>query len=336
MTDKALAPGSLILVTGINGYLGGHVAAELLKLGYSIRGTARDQAKADLAVKGLKKYGSHVEGVVLSDHTSENAYHSVLNGIDGVVHVASDVSFGVDPNVVVTGTVNAMNSILTAAAKESTVKRFVYTSSVIAAAHQGGEVLEKRVINDQSWNTNDVELAWAPNPSSISVYAASKVESEKALWKFAQEHKGFEVNTVLPSLVIGPPAFAGQNLSTSGWLNALYSGPDEQTLGLLKSLQPALTVDVRDIARAHVAALLDTDVVGQRIVASTESGNITTWLNAMKKAFPEHKTWAAGNEVEPVDKTEVDNAPFRKLIKRQGRSDLLFAEESLRDQIAAI
>ena len=36
-----------VLLTGISGFLGGHVALELLKAGYLVRGSVRDLRKAD-------------------------------------------------------------------------------------------------------------------------------------------------------------------------------------------------------------------------------------------------------------------------------------------------
>lgn len=35
----AIAPGSLTLVTGVNGFIGSHIADQLLSLGYRVRGT---------------------------------------------------------------------------------------------------------------------------------------------------------------------------------------------------------------------------------------------------------------------------------------------------------
>lgn len=44
-----------ILVTGVGGFLGSHVANALLEKGYGVRGTVRTQAKAD---KVLERYPS--------------------------------------------------------------------------------------------------------------------------------------------------------------------------------------------------------------------------------------------------------------------------------------
>ena len=44
-----------VLVTGISGYIGQHCAAELLKKGYSVRGSVRNLSKKDEVINGLKK-----------------------------------------------------------------------------------------------------------------------------------------------------------------------------------------------------------------------------------------------------------------------------------------
>ena len=44
-----------VLVTGISGYVGQHCAAELLKSGYSVRGSVRSLSKSDDVTEGIKK-----------------------------------------------------------------------------------------------------------------------------------------------------------------------------------------------------------------------------------------------------------------------------------------
>lgn len=41
----AMPPGSLILITGVNGYLGSHLADQLLARGFRVRGTVRNLDK---------------------------------------------------------------------------------------------------------------------------------------------------------------------------------------------------------------------------------------------------------------------------------------------------
>lgn len=71
--------------------------------------------------------------------------------------------------------------------------------------------------------------AWDKSTSKedlpYNVYAASKTEGERALWKFVKENNPpFAVNTVLPAANYGTilaPEISG---STMGWVRQLLSG----------------------------------------------------------------------------------------------------------------
>jgi dihydroflavonol-4-reductase len=47
--------GKKVLLTGVSGYIGNHCAAELLKNGYSVRGSLRDMSKSDSVLEAIKK-----------------------------------------------------------------------------------------------------------------------------------------------------------------------------------------------------------------------------------------------------------------------------------------
>ncbi len=81
----------LVLLTGISGFLGGHVALELLKQGYRVRGSVRDLGKADKVRATLARAGgdlSQVEFVVL-DLSSDAGWPEAMRGARYLQHVAS-------------------------------------------------------------------------------------------------------------------------------------------------------------------------------------------------------------------------------------------------------
>ena len=50
--------GDTVLVTGVSGYIGSHVAEELIAAGYKVRGTSRSSAKVQYLVDHLnQKFG---------------------------------------------------------------------------------------------------------------------------------------------------------------------------------------------------------------------------------------------------------------------------------------
>lgn len=105
-----------------------------------------------------------------------------------------------DPNDIITPTVNGNLSILKAAAKEKSVKRFVLCST--AATLPNIPPNEEGTFTADMWNEDVVKKAWTPPHApgkQLDVYAASKVEGEQALWRFIKEEKpGFVANSSKP------------------------------------------------------------------------------------------------------------------------------------------
>lgn len=105
-------------------------------------------------------------------------------GVQGIVHTASIVSFSPDPNLVIPQTISGVTSLLDSAAKELSVKSFVYTSSSVAAI--GGGPNENLSLDESSWNNAQIKEAWSviaePFPAThpFAVYGASKAEAELA------------------------------------------------------------------------------------------------------------------------------------------------------------
>ena len=79
---SVLEPGSIVLVTGANGFIGSHVADQLIQAGYRVRGTARDISKISW-VKDLfdERHGpGKFEPVVVADMAKPGAYDDACKG----------------------------------------------------------------------------------------------------------------------------------------------------------------------------------------------------------------------------------------------------------------
>lgn len=81
-TSITIPKGSVVLVTGANGYLGLHVADQLLLDGYKVRGTVRDSEKAQWTKEYFDgKYGEGKFEVVVQDFVENSAFDKLIEGI---------------------------------------------------------------------------------------------------------------------------------------------------------------------------------------------------------------------------------------------------------------
>ncbi|KAL6717787.1 hypothetical protein ACLMJK_003872 [Lecanora helva] len=326
-----IAPGSLILVTGANGFIASHVVDQLLQAGYRVRGTSRDTTKNQW-IKDLfdGRYGEgKYEGIVVEDMAHDGAFDEACIGVAGIVHVASVLTFDPDPNKVVPPTIAGTLNLATAASKQPSVKRVVYTSSSTAITSPKPNV--KFHISTDDWNTEDVEKAWAPPPYDENrrwaVYGASKTQAEQKLWEFHREKKpNFVLNAVLPDSNFGELLSDKQFGSSWNWVKAIYEG----NLDAVKEIiRPQWMVDVKDTARLHVAALLNPGVENERILAFAFPFNWNDILACLRNLYPDRK-FADDIKDAPRDLSTLDNSRGVELLKAFGQSGWTSMEESIR------
>ena len=210
-------------------------------------------------------------------------------GCDGIAHIASNVSIDPDPKVVVTSTIAFVENALNAAAKEPSVKRFVYCSSSVAA--NPFILNEPYDLTDKMWNEASVQKAWGASPPyppdlGFHTYSASKVQSEQKVFKFVEEHKPqFVANTVLPDFITGKsikPEKQGLGPSV-GLLKMLWDGQNGWQI-----LPPQFMIDLQDAALLHLACLTKPDLKGDRIFGYAHAKTWTDWIERLGRMYPDH------------------------------------------------
>ncbi|KAJ5113383.1 hypothetical protein N7456_001917 [Penicillium angulare] len=287
-TNWAISPPSCILVTGANGYIGSHVVDQLLTLGFCVRGTVRNE-KPWLDDLFQSKYGpGRFESVIVPRLDDEDVLLRILNGISGVVHVASDLSFRPDAHEVIPPMVSAVRLLLRASARKS-VERVVLTSSSSAALLPNPGV-EGIKVTEETWNYGAVNAAWDVHTSVESkpwmVYAASKTEVERAAWKWIKEYSpSFVFNAVLPDTTIGPILHQNIGGSTMKITADLLEGNESA----INNIPPQWFVDVQDNAKMHVIALLEPDLESERLFAFSSPFNwtqVTSILRGLRPRAP--------------------------------------------------
>jgi nucleoside-diphosphate-sugar epimerase len=172
-----------VVVTGANGFVGQALSRAFLQRGESVVGMVRSPQGASGSVREWVFNRQDFCGI-------DEAWHESIR-CDSVVHLAARVHLlrdaAVDPLAAYRSTNVAGSLRVAAAAHRAGARRFVFVSSIKAAAESSAG----RPITE------------ADEPSPTDPYGISKLEAERALLQFGRE-SGLEIVIVRPPLVYGP------------------------------------------------------------------------------------------------------------------------------------
>jgi len=300
-----------VLVTGATGYVAGWLVKALLEAGVTVHAAVRDpDAREKLShLTAIAEAAPGTLRFFKADLLKPGSYEEAMQGCSVVFHTASPFTVNVrDPQKeLIDPAVKGTRNVLETAAGTPGVKRVVVTSSCAAIYTDAIDCRKAPggVLTEDIWNTT-ASLDYQP-------YSYSKTLAEKEAWRLADGQSQFRLVTVNPSLVIGP---ALSNKPTSESFSIVRQMGD----GTMKQGAPKLgigAVDVRDLAKAHLAAGFVEDAEGRHIV----SGHNTNLLELAKalidkfgdrypiprKSLPKWIVWAVGPIVSGVSRTFVKN-----------------------------
>jgi len=283
-----IAPGSKVLVTGANGFAAIHIVDVLLKRGYSVRATVRSESKGTYLKKIFGKYGDKLELVVVPDITKDDAFDSVIGGLDAILHTASPFHFDVeDPDELIRPAVNGTLSVLKAAIKApGNIKRIVIFSSSVSM----GLFRTSSTYTEEEWNDEAIDDVKKKGKASNGLvkYMASKTLAERAAWEIYRKHKAslpWDLVATNPPYIFGPNLHEvdkpeNLNMSSQRWFN-LFFNPVFTDQELYSG---GSWIDVRDVAEANVVALEKEEAADQRILVSGPGVSDQEFIEAAKRA----------------------------------------------------
>ena len=252
-----------VLVTGASGFIAEHCIIELLKNGYSVKGSLRSMNREQEVRDAVKTEtdDTKLEFCKL-DLLEDDGWEDAMWDCDYLMHVASPfvIEDPKDENELIKpakeGTLRALN-----AAKKAGIKRVVLTSSVAA-------------VNSHMMSGTSDHTTWTDiNSKYVTPYQKSKTIAEKAAWDFYNNQDSsnkMELAVINPGGVMGPQLGNDLGGASTQIVSQLISGKFPMI--------PALSfpfIDVRDVAILHLKAMTTPDADGKRFIAAHSK---PTWM----------------------------------------------------------
>ena len=256
--------GGTVAVTGSAGFIGGWVVKRLLDKGYRVRACVRD-VNDEVKTGFLKSMPGHASGRLTlhaADLDTPGCFDDVFRGCHGIAHL-SHVSTYDDEDYVK----RVCDHIIESVNLSGSVNRVVVTSSIAAViSEQDMQELVRRPVLFEGRYPDE------QNPNRTTArgqgYSIGKVIAERAFADAARSSGRWDAITCCPGDNVGPILSRHQK-ERGPWqhqIETMLLGRYSQNV--VGAYRPWYTVDVRDVAEAHIR-MLERDGLenGERFIA---------------------------------------------------------------------
>ena len=267
-----------VLLTGISGWIGKHIAIQLLKEGHHVVGTVRDEKLIENTKQTLKSKDTPLEKLSFEvlDLLKDDGWHEAVKECKYTMHVASPFPIKVskDREKLVPAAKDGTLRVLEASVNAG-VEKVILTSSIVAMFRKPNRT-SPYTFGENDWT----DINWE---KGVSDYFLSKTVAEMAAWDFMESKEMKNKLTVInPGGVFGD-ALDSKECTSIEYVKQFLKGkfPAAPKWGVLIS-------HVEDVAKSHLMCMGKTDVGGRRLIIGKDVKTLLQLSNIMASALPDY------------------------------------------------
>jgi dihydroflavonol-4-reductase len=280
------------LVTGGSGFVASHLILQLLEGGATVHATVRstrNKEKISALLDMQTKWPGKLK-LFEADLLVPGSFDLAVQECTVVYHVASP--FFMEEKIkngqkeVVDPALKGTQNVLEAVQRSESVKTVVMTSTVGAIFGDYADVMEmeNNTLSEGYFNSTST--------SKHNVYHYSKTLAEKEAWRMYRLQNRWRLVTINPGLILGPSL---SPKSESGSLFLL----DELLRGELFFGVPRIwftTVDVREVAYAHISAASLPEAKGRYILCGRQMSSFLE-ISTILRQFAGSPWWMPRHQI---------------------------------------
>lgn len=279
----------VVCVTGGAGYIASFLVKKLLEKGYTVHATLRNLG--DKSKVGLLKSFPNAEGnlkLFQADIYRPEEFEQAIQGCEFVFHVATPLmhSEGFQYKNRVEAAVASVKTIVMVCIKCGTVKRLIYTGTVLAASPMKDDGNGfKDLMDETCWTPLNVHFPYSDD--FVRDYVESKTACEKEILNFGKD--GFEAVSLGCGLVGGTTLLS--NISSSMAVILSVVTGDEICYNQLKFIEEVdgkvPIVHIEDVCEAHIFAMENSDSMNGRFLCASSFVSSAEIASYYQEKYPE-------------------------------------------------
>ncbi|XP_049391310.1 putative anthocyanidin reductase isoform X1 [Solanum stenotomum] len=279
----------VVCVTGGSGYIASFLVKKLLENGYKVHATLRnleDKSKVGL----LKNLPNAEENLKLfqADMYRPEEFEQAIQGCEFVCHVATTFlrTEGFQYKNPVEAAVASVKNIAMSCIKSGTVKRLIYTGTVLAASPMKDDGNGfKDLMDETCWTPLNVHFPFSDD--FVMNYVEAKTACDREILNFGKD--GFEVVSLGSGLVGGTTLLSNISPGVAAMLSVITG--DEIYYNQLKFIEevdgkvPIIHID--DVCEAHIFSMENNDSMNGRFLCASAFVSSAEIASYYQQNYPE-------------------------------------------------